>query len=137
MNSVTKISTLLLVNLAMSDFLMGVYLIGIATMERKLNGLLLLSTYTDFFRRQMNFSNRLNLNSCLLSHNLVHSFSIFYLVSTFFDLVSSFSISDFVLLIFSSTFSISLNFFDRGHVRAIGMGCYLVSDNFFHNLSSF
>ena len=38
MNSVTKISTLLLVNLAFSDFLMGLYLVGIATTAVRFNG---------------------------------------------------------------------------------------------------
>ena len=38
MSSITRISTLLLMNLALSDFLMSFYLIGIAAMERNLNG---------------------------------------------------------------------------------------------------
>ncbi|KAL5266252.1 hypothetical protein ACHWQZ_G003615 [Mnemiopsis leidyi] len=63
MNSVTKISTLLLVNLAMSDFLMGVYLIGIAAMERKLNG-----KYCQESKRwRSSFSCKLFGSICLLS----------------------------------------------------------------------
>ncbi|XP_063686405.1 G-protein coupled receptor GRL101-like [Bolinopsis microptera] len=63
MNSVTKISTLLLVNLAMSDFLMGVYLIGIAAMERKLNG-----HYCEESKRwRSSFSCKLFGSICLLS----------------------------------------------------------------------